>query len=134
MFMALLGSQMTATGAAFSAETRADATFSADVLQPPTNVRVSHTCTELLGQLLDFYVDVAWDPSASAYATSVALWRATDSAGPYTAIYVGSANTFRDTALAPSTTYYYVVTADYANWTSVHSQKTSVQTKSDVCL
>lgn len=135
LVLALVGSTVSSTRAAFAGATNAQATFSADVLQPPASVRLAHTCTEVLGNLVAYYIDVAWDPSPTSYATSSTVWRATDPAGPWTALTdVGTATTYRDTALQLSTTYHYAITAHYLSWSSLRSVPASLTTKNTLCL
>ena len=135
VIVAVCALQMPATSAAFAGDTHSGATFSADVLQPPVNVRLAHTCTEVLGNIVAYYIDVAWDPSPTPYTASSRLWRATDPAGPWTALAdVGTAMTYRDSTVALSTTYYYAVTAHYASWSSLRSVSASLTTKNMLCL
>ena len=71
---------------------------------------------------LDGAVALAW--SASPFATSYAVKRATTPGGPYAAMPdVLTTTSWRDTTVANGTTYYYVVTATGSGGTSFYSNE-----------
>ena len=75
-------------------------------------------------------VALAW--SASSGATSYNVKRATTSGGPYTLVSAPTANSFTDTGLVASTTYFYVVSAVNASGESANSMQVSATTNSPV--
>jgi hypothetical protein len=81
-------------------------------------------------------VKLTWTPTTSTYATSYKLFRSATSGGPYAlqATISGRATaTFTDTTnVSGLTTYYYVIQATYANWSSVNSAQATGTTP--ICL
>ncbi len=71
-------------------------------------------------------IRVTWQaaPQASAYRIS----RSTGSSGPYTQVGSSTGLDFLDSGLAPATTYYYVVQAEYRNKVSGQSPQASATT------
>ncbi|MEU4676272.1 FG-GAP-like repeat-containing protein [Micromonospora sp. NPDC023737] len=71
-------------------------------------------------------IRVNWQaaPQASAYRVS----RSTGSSGPYTQVGSSTSLEFLDSGLAPATTYYYVVQAEYRNKLSGQSPQASATT------
>ncbi|MCW3817808.1 FG-GAP-like repeat-containing protein [Micromonospora sp. DR5-3] len=71
-------------------------------------------------------IRVSWQaaPQASAYRIS----RSTGSSGPYTQVGSSTGLEFLDSGLAPATTYYYVVQAEYRNKLSGQSPQASATT------
>jgi hypothetical protein len=83
-------------------------------------------------------VAVSWTATSSTFASGYTIARGTAAGGPFTA--VGSVSgrttvTWTDTTgtLAYITTYYYVVDATFANWTSPDSNVASVTTLDTNC-
>jgi hypothetical protein len=83
-------------------------------------------------------VAVSWTATSSTFATGYTIKRGTAAGGPFTAVgSVGGSTTVTWTdatgTLAYSTTYYYVVDATFANWTSPDSNVASVATLDSNC-
>lgn len=82
-------------------------------------------------------VTVSWTITDSAFADGYLVRRATAAGGPYTTIATVSLRatvTHSDTAVEPSTTYYYRIQATKLAWQSADSPTASVTTPSLVCL
>jgi hypothetical protein len=100
------------------------ATFTADTLDPPTNLRCngSTSCTTVL-----IYKPVlTWTATPDTYATGYEVLRSTTSGSGYAVIATvsgQSTTTFTDTTVAPLTTYFYVVRAVVASWSSAVSNE-----------
>lgn len=82
--------------------------------------------------------NVSWTATTSAFATGYTISRGTAVGGPFTSVGSVSGNstvTFTDTSgtLGLSTSYYYVVTATFANWTSGNSNVATVLTPDKNC-
>ena len=102
-------------------------TFSADTLDPATNLR----CAGLLSCTLAFIVkpSFTWTATPDTYATGYDIFRSTTSGSGYVLIgsVAGRTNTtYTDTTVSAMTTYYYVVRARAAVWTSVNSNQVTV--------
>jgi hypothetical protein len=83
-------------------------------------------------------VAVTWTATSSAFASGYTIKRGTAAGGPLTVVgSVGGQGTVTWTdatgALSFSTTYYYVVDATFANWTSSDSNAASVATLDSNC-
>ena len=106
---------------------------SSATLAPPTGVSASQLNCR---RNRPVRIGINWTKTVSAFATGVAVERATTSGGPYTTIATLGKNkvtyTDADPALAYSTTYYYVVQSTYLNWTG-DSAEVSVTTLSSNC-
>jgi hypothetical protein len=103
------------------------ATVSADTLDPATNLR----CTGLLTCTLAFVVKptITWTATPDTYATGYDIYRSTTSGSGYVQIdsVVGrTTTTYTDTTVSALSTYYYVVRAHAAVWTSVNSNQVTV--------
>ena len=128
--MALLIGSLGPTGGTLALATDTEsvsATFSADTLNPATNLR----CTGLLSCTLAFAVkpSFTWTATPDTYATGYDILRSTTSGSGYVVIgsVAGRTNTtFTDTTVSALTTYYYVVRAYAAVWTSVNSNQVTV--------
>ena len=103
------------------------ATLSADTLDPATNLR----CSGLLTCTLAFVVKptFTWTATPDTYATGYHIYRSTTSGSGY--VQIGSVvgrttTTYTDTTVSALTTYYYVVRAHAAVWTSVNSNQVTV--------
>ncbi len=97
---------------------------------------IGAACTKHVASSMQ--VNVSWTATASTFATGYNVLRGTASGGPFTQVgSVGgqSTVTFTDTTgtLAVSTTYYYVVVATFASWTSANSNVASVTTPDTNC-
>ena len=96
------------------------ATFSTEVLDPPTNLNA----TAQLGLI----VNLTWTATVDLRATGYQVLRGTSSGGPYTQIGTvtpRTTTTFEDLPIVPGT-YYYVLRSYYGSWTSVNSNQKSV--------
>jgi len=105
-----------AAGASFTNTPHASATISAPVLSPPSNPNVVLAgCTGLSPNL-----QVTWTATPSTWADGYQVGKSLVSGGPYTWTSVaGQATTsYTSTGLTAATTYYYVVRATKAGWTS----------------
>jgi len=96
------------------------ATFSTEILDPPTGVSAT--------AVLFLTVNITWVATVDTRATGYQILRSTTSGSGY--VQVGtvtpsSATSFTDLPLVPGT-YYYVVRSYYASWTSVNSNEDSV--------
>lgn len=103
-------------------------TFSAGVLQPPTDVSASDDCV-----LAELEVTVSWTATDSPVADGYEVLRSTESGGPYSKIgeVLGLLETeLVDTEVSLDTTYHYVVRTFYEGWTSADSNEASVTTVS----
>jgi hypothetical protein len=103
------------------------ASITADTLDPATNLR----CTGLLTCTLAFLVKptITWTATPDTYATGYDIYRSTTSGSGYVQIdsVVGrTTTTYTDTTVSALTTYYYVVRAHAAVWTSVNSNQVTV--------
>jgi hypothetical protein len=103
------------------------AALSADTLNPATNLR----CTGLLTCTLAFVVKptLTWTATPDTYATGYDIYRSTTSGSGYLQIdsVAGrTTTTYTDTTVSALTTYYYVVRAHAAVWTSVNSNQVTV--------
>ena len=103
------------------------ASFGADTLDPATNLR----CTGLLSCTLAFIVKptLTWTATPDTYATGDDIYRSTTGGSGY--VQIGSVvgrttTTYTDTTVSALTTYYYVVRAHAAVWTSVNSNQVTV--------
>ncbi len=76
----------------------------------------------------------------TAPATGVApdgydIYRSTTNGGPYSLVkHVGTVTTTTDTALAPSTTYFYVLKSSRSSWRSINSNQRSATSAFLLCL
>ena len=94
---------------------------------PPPSVPTGLSATAVSSS----QINLSW--TASSGATSYSVKRATTSGGPYTTIATSVTSTsFADIGLAPSTTYYYVVSAVNAGGESANSSQASSTTPSGV--
>jgi hypothetical protein len=73
-------------------------------------------------------INLSW--TASAGATGYKVFRSTTSGGPYTQVGTPATNSFSNTGLAASTTYFYVVTATNGTCDSGNSAQASATTTS----
>jgi hypothetical protein len=89
--------------------------FATDTLDPPSGLTATVTGTT---------VDLDWTASPDLYVTGYEVRRSTTSGSGYTTVGTPSGTTFSDTGLAVGT-YFYVVRATYANWTSADSNEVS---------
>lgn len=112
-------------GAVLSGVAATGGSWSATTLPAPTGVTAEFDCG-----LLDVGkgISVEWDPVSEANGYEVA--RATTSGGPYTIIATPGSGTTRikDTDVANSTTYFYVVRTVASGWTSPDSTEVSETT------
>ena len=96
------------------------ATFSTEVLDPPTSVNA----TAALGLI----VTLTWTATVDTRATGYQVLRSTVNGGPYTQVATVSprtTTTYVDLPLVPGT-YYYVLRTYFGPWTSVNSNQDSV--------
>jgi len=69
---------------------------------------------------------LTWTATPDTYATGYEVLRSTTSGSGYALVGTVSGRTtttFTDTTVAPLTTYFYVVRAAFASWTSVNSNE-----------
>jgi len=109
---------------------------SATIAAPTGAAAAVSACTKHDATALQ--VALSWTATSSAFATGYTIKRGTAAGGPFTAVGgVGGRATVTWTdataALAYSTTYYYVVDATFANWTSPDSNAASVTTPDSNC-
>lgn len=108
-------------------------TLSTAQLAPPTNPgTAAGTCVVAVSDS----VVVTWTASTSAWADGYEILRSTTAGGPYTI--VGSAagagtQSYTDSPLLFSTTYYYVIQSTKGNWRSSPTTETSRSTRSTLC-
>jgi hypothetical protein len=126
VLMSLLGPTNGTLALATDSES-VSATFSADTLDPATNLR----CSGLLSCTLAFVVkpSFTWTATPDLYATGYDIYRSTTSGSGYVQIgtVAGRTNTtYTDTTVSALTTYYYVVRAHVAAWSSVNSNQVTV--------
>jgi hypothetical protein len=106
-------------------------------LAAPTNVTAARgACTILNAPSLT--VNVSWTATTTAQAQGYSILRSTSAAGPFVAVGTTSGintTTWIDATrqLAFSTTYYYIVKATIASWTSGPAGPASVTTPSSLC-
>jgi hypothetical protein len=94
------------------------ATFTAEVLDPPTNLDVT-------GPLLT--KTLTWTATVDTRATGYLVFRSTTSGGPYTQIATitpRTTTTYVDVVIGLGTRYY-VLQSYYGSWTSVNSNQDS---------
>ena len=95
-------------------------------LQAPTGLTATGGCQVLI---LGPRVVLNWTATPSLGATGYQIYRSTTNGGPYSSIATVSGRlttSFTDTsALGLSTTYYYVMRATVANWTSPATSQAS---------
>ena len=94
------------------------ATFSTEVLDPPTNLDVT-------GPLL--VKTLTWTATVDSRATGYIVFRSTTSGGPYTQIATvtpRTTTTYVDVVVGLGTRYY-VLQSYYGSWTSVNSNQDS---------
>jgi hypothetical protein len=106
------------------------ATITADVLDPPTGLICNGGIT-VCDAGLSSRPTLAWTATSDPYATGYLVFRSTTSGSGYTQIGTVSGRTtttFTDTTngLVVASTYYYVVRAASASWTSVNSNQVAV--------
>jgi hypothetical protein len=104
---------------------------SATIAAPTGTAATESACTKHDATTLQ--VAVTWTATSSTFAAGYTIMRGTAAGGPFTAVgsVVGRATvawTDATGTLAYSTTYYYVVDATFANWTSSDSNVASVTT------
>jgi hypothetical protein len=109
---------------------------SATIAAPTGAAAAISACTKHDATTLQ--VAVSWTATSSTFATGYTIKRGTAAGGPFTAVgSVGGLATVTWTdatgTLANSTTYYYVVVATFANWTSPDSNVASVTTLDSNC-
>jgi hypothetical protein len=126
VLMSLLGPTNGTLALATDSES-VSATFSVDTLNPPTNLR----CSGLLSCTLAFIVkpSFTWTATPDLYATGYDIYRSTTSGSGYVLIdsVAGRTTTsYTDTTVSALTTYYYVVRAHVAAWSSVNSNQVTV--------
>jgi hypothetical protein len=95
------------------------ATFSTEVLDPPTALNATAT--------LGLVVTLTWTATVDARATGYRVLRSTVNGGPYTQIATvnpRTTTTYVDLPLVPGT-YYYVLRTYFGPWTSVNSNQDS---------
>jgi hypothetical protein len=135
--LALLVAVALATAAAayagFSSSVSVSEPLASATLQSPTGVTATQvSCRNNQPP----QIQVAWNASASAFATGYTISRGTASTGPFTPIgSVGSTTlSFTDpsTTLAYSTPYYYVVDSTFQSWTAT-STVAAVTTLGNKC-
>lgn len=122
----LLGLFIPAAGSIALATDQASAssTFSTDTLDPASNLR----CAGATSCTVAFVTKPAltWTATPDTYATGYHIYRSTTSGSGYVLIdsVAGRTNTaYTDTTVSALTTYYYVVRANAAAWTSVESNQ-----------
>lgn len=127
----LLGSVSTAAWT--STTSNSGNSFAADSLGAPSNLSATGRCGLII---VGPEVALSWTATPSTYATGYLILRSDTSGGPYTQ--VGSVSgrdttTFTDQNVSGGRTYYYVVQATYAGWTSANSNEASATTPG-LCL
>ena len=107
-------------------DTMGENTFSTLAVSPPTGVAAEMDCGILT---LGKGVVVSWGPVTGADGYDVL--RSTSSGGPYTSILSGgpvTSTSVKDTSVANSTTYHYVVRTVAGTWSSADSAQVSITT------
>ncbi len=128
----LLGSPLTAV-AAFADRDTASLSVSTATLQPPTAPGTAPGVCTLAGDA----IVVTWTRSASPQVSGYEILRSTAAAGPFSTIATAPGYTtesYTDSPLAFSTTYYYVVRAIRNNWRSATTSPVSRTTRSLLCV
>ena len=119
----------TASLAAFTAQSGAAVTATADRLDPPPGVTCSGGLV-ICNATLVTRPQLAWNPSPDPYATGYEIWRSTTSGTGFAKVATVTGRlttTWTDNGtVAALTTYYYVVRATSPSWTSVASNQVSV--------
>lgn len=109
-------------------------TLSTAQLAPPTNPgTAAGTCILAVSDS----IVVTWTASTSTWADGYEILRSTSAGGPYAV--VGSAagagtQSYTDSPLAFSTTYYYVIRSMKGAWRSGDTTEASRSTRSTLCL
>ncbi|MFC3504661.1 FG-GAP-like repeat-containing protein [Micromonospora krabiensis] len=113
----LFGTALVAALVAATQLTAAPAQAGPAIYPPPSTSATAVSATQ---------IRVSWQaaPQASSYRIS----RSTGSSGPYTQVGSSTSLEFLDSGLAPATTYYYVVLAEYRNKLSGQSPQASATT------
>jgi len=111
----------------------ASLSVSTAILEPPTAPGTSPgDCTSEGDAIV-----VTWTASTSAVVTGYEILRSTASGGPFSVVGTATGNatqTFTDSPLAFSTTYYYVVRAVKDSWRSPETSTVSRTTRSSLCV
>lgn len=109
-------------------------TISTAALSAPTGPGTSPgTCVVAVGDSLV----VSWTRTASTWAEGYDVLRSTSSGGPYSVVATAAGlatESYVDSGLAFSTTYYYVVRATKVLWQSPVTPEVSRSTRSPSCL
>jgi hypothetical protein len=117
----------TAAGASlFRSAPHASATISAPTLSPPSNPGIVLAgCTALSPN-----IQVTWSVTPSTWADGYQVGQSLLSGGPYTwtAVAGRATTSFVSSGLLSATTYYFVVRATKAGWTSVSTAEVNLLT------
>ena len=127
LLVGMLGLVMPGQGRAVALATDREtvaSTFTADVLDPPSNL----ACTGLPSCTVTFLTKptLSWTATPDTYATGYQVWRSTTSGSGYVqvaSVTPRTTTTWTDTTVAPLTTYYYVVRAVAGSWTSAFTSQ-----------
>ncbi len=130
--LALLGAPAVAM-AHFVDEDSASLSVSTATLQPPTAADTSPgACTEAGDATV-----VTWTRSSSSQVAGYEILRSTVGGGPYSPVGIAAGQateSYTDSPLAFSTTYYYVIRATREGWRSVNTAEVSRTTRSSLCV
>lgn len=115
--------------AAFSSVDAHQVTATVQVLDPPPNVTCSGALVVCTAGLIS-RPQLSWSPTPDLYATGYEVWRSTTNGSGYVQVGTVAGRTttaWTDTGtLSMLTTYYYVVRATSATWTSAFSNQVAV--------